>query len=73
MQGRTWIRQTHRWVSMAFTATVLLNIALLGQSDELRMTVAYLPLLPLGLLFLSGLYLFALPYLKKGQAAKRPE
>ena len=60
-----WIRQIHRWLSIAFVVTVLVNIAVLGQSDVIRRTVAFLPLLPLALLLLTGLYLFALPHATK--------
>jgi hypothetical protein len=60
-----WMRQSHRWVSVAFTITVVVNFAALGQPEKIRNTVAYLPLIPLAVLFLSGAYLFALPYLAK--------
>ena len=57
------IRQTHRWVSIAFTVTVIVNIVVMsvrpGQPPAL---VTYSPLLPLALLLFTGLYLFALPY-----------
>jgi hypothetical protein len=33
--------------------------------------VVYSPLPPLGLLMLSGLYMFALPYFRSGQAEKK--
>jgi hypothetical protein len=59
------MRQSHRWVSMAFTATVIVNFAVLGQSEKVRMSVVYLPLIPLAVLFFSGMYLFALPYLAR--------
>lgn len=73
MSWSTRIRQAHRWLSIAFTITVLVNIALLGQREAVRMAVAYLPLLPLALLLFSGLYLFALPSLVKRQKAGRPQ
>jgi len=59
-----WIRQTHRWVSMAFTLTVIANfVALsLGQGQPPNW-ITYSPLFPLALLLLTGLYLFALPYM----------
>ena len=55
------IRQTHRWLSMAFTLTVIANFAALTQGPPPDW-VTYSPLLPLALLMLTGLYLFALPY-----------
>jgi hypothetical protein len=56
-----WIRQTHRWLSMAFTFTVIANFVVMSQGTP-PPWVTYSPLLPLALLLLSGLYLFVLPY-----------
>lgn len=64
MNRNNWIRQTHRWLSIAFTVAVLVNIAAMGQQQP-AMWVGLLALFPLILLLLSGLYLFALPYLGK--------
>jgi hypothetical protein len=58
------IRQTHRWLSMAFTLTVIANFVAMARGTP-PAWVTYSPLLPLALLLLSGLYLFALPYLTK--------
>ena len=59
-----WVRQIHRWVSMAFTVTVIANFIALAQSGGAMPPpwVTYSPLLPLALLLFSGLYLFVLPY-----------
>jgi hypothetical protein len=58
-----WIRQIHRWVSIAFTLTVITNFAALAQGRGMPPSwITYSPLLPLALLLLTGLYLFALPY-----------
>lgn len=60
----TWnngIRQTHRWLSIVFTLTVIANFVAIG----MRKPVSWLYYLPLPFLFLllfSGLYMFALPY-----------
>ena len=59
-----WIRQFHRWVSMAFTVTVIANFVAMSQGTP-PAWVTYSPLLPLALLLFSGLYLFVLPYLIK--------
>ena len=56
-----WIRQGHRWVSIAFTATVIANFVARGFGEPAPWIV-YSPLLPLFLLLFSGLYMFALPY-----------
>ena len=64
MNWNNWIRQAHRWVSIAFTATVIANFVVLGMKKEIAW-VTYAPLLPLALLLFSGLYLFVLPYANK--------
>lgn len=57
-----WIRRVHRWVSVIFTLVVIAIFAALGLGKEPAQWVYYLPLLPLALLLVTGLYLFALPY-----------
>ena len=68
-----WIRQFHRWVSMAFTVTVIANfIALgIGQGKQPPPWVTYSPLAPLFLLLFSGLYLFVLPYTARSRSERR--
>jgi hypothetical protein len=74
----TWshrIRQSHRWISIAFTTTVLANFVAMGMrpGQQPPAWITYSPLLPLALLTFSGLYLFALPYLstRRGWRARR--
>lgn len=63
MSWNQFVRQAHRWVSIAFTLTVVANFVALAQGTGMPPPwVTYSPLLPLALLMLSGLYLFALPY-----------
>jgi hypothetical protein len=59
-----WIRQAHRWLSIAFTVTVAANF-IARASGPAADWITYSPLLPLALLLFSGLYLFALPYAVK--------
>jgi hypothetical protein len=60
------IRQTHRWVSIAFTLTVIANFIALGRGGGMPPPwVTYSPLLPLALLLITGLYMFVLPYATK--------
>jgi len=73
MKWSSWIRQAHRWVSVAFTVTVILNFAALKMDEATRMKLAFLPLLPLALLFFSGAYLFLLPYLAKWRSGRNVE
>jgi hypothetical protein len=65
-----WIRQVHRWVSIAFTLTVIANFVALAQGTGVPLPwVTYAPLLPLALLLFTGLYLFVLPYAGKWRAS----
>ena len=57
----SWFRQFHRWVSIAFTATVIANFVVRVKAAP-PSWVTYSPLLQLAILLLSGLYLFVLPY-----------
>lgn len=65
-----WIRQSHRWVSMLFTLTVVANFAAMTQGPP-PAWITYSPLLPLFVLMLTGLYLFALPYTAKWRSGAR--
>ena len=71
MNWNHWIRQIHRWLSIAFTLTVIANFAAMTRGKPPDW-VTYSPLLPLFLLLFSGLYLFVLPYTTKWRRA-RPE
>ena len=68
MDWNTWIRQSHRWVSIAFTLSVVFTSVALAQESP-AMWVSYLPLAPLALLAVTGLYLFVLPYATKWRRA----
>ena len=61
MDLNNWVRQSHRWLSIAFMVAVIANFVVMGLG-ELPFWVVYSPLLPLFLLLFSGLYLFTLPY-----------
>ena len=66
------IRQSHRWLSIVFTLTVIANFVALaiGKGEQPPALVTYSPLLPLALLTFSGLYLFAWPYTTKWRQRK---
>ena len=63
------VRQTHRWLSMAFTLTVIANFAVRAWGEP-PPWVTYAPLLPLFLLMFSGLYMFVLPYASRRRGAR---
>ena len=62
-----FIRQTHRWLSIIFTLTVIANFVAMtfGPAPAL---ITYSPLPPLFLMLLTGLYMFFLPYFPKKRA-----
>jgi hypothetical protein len=64
MNPNRWIRQIHRWLAMTFTVTVIVTFVALARAEPV-VWVSYVPLLPLALLLLTGLYLFLLPYATK--------
>ena len=65
-----WFRQTHRWVSIAFTLGVTVNGVAVVRGKYTGW-VGLLALVPLALLLFSGLYLFVLPYTSKWGRARR--
>lgn len=75
MNWNHWIRQTHRWLSIAFTLTVIANFIAIAQAGGGMPPplVTYSPLPPLALLLFSGLYLFVLPYLTKWRSGRRTD
>jgi hypothetical protein len=70
MKWNNRIRQIHRWLSIAFTVTVIANFIVLAQGEP-PAWVTYSPLLPLALLLFSGLYLFVLPYAARWRRGRR--
>jgi hypothetical protein len=63
-----WIRQFHRWVAFIFMLAVIANVIVnfvIVREEQLAFWVGSLTLIPLGLLMLSGLYLFVLPYVSR--------
>ena len=72
MNWNAWIRQTHRWLSIAFTVSVIVTFVALAQEKPVAW-VSYVPLLPLALLLFSGLYLFVLPYATKWRSGRRTD
>lgn len=70
MNWNRFMRQSHRWLSIFFTLTVIANFVALF-ADRQMAWLTYLPLLPLLLMLISGLYLFFLPYLQSRRAGRR--
>lgn len=62
MSSNMWIRQIHRWLSIAFTLAAIANIVALTMQVQATWIglLAFVPLIPL---LATGLYMFAQPYL----------
>jgi hypothetical protein len=81
MNWNKLIRETHRWLSIAFTVAVIVNIvAMLTQKpgseaagqDPSAILLGMLALIPLIVLLFTGLYLFALPYVTRWRRVDAP-
>lgn len=59
-----FIRQFHRWTSAAFMLSVIATTIALSQKEPV-MWMSYVPLAPLALLSLTGVYMFFKPYLQR--------
>ena len=66
------IRQTHRWLSTAFTLGFVFNGAAVAKG-KYAPWMGLLAGIPLAVLFITGLYLFLLPYFAawRTRAARR--
>jgi uncharacterized iron-regulated membrane protein len=70
MNWKTSLRQFHRWLSVAFTVAVIVNIVAMMQEKQ-AVWVGLLALFPLVLLMLTGLYLFVLPHATRWRGERR--
>lgn len=64
MNWNAGVRQSHRWLSVIFTVTVIANFAAMSVGEP-PAWVVYSPLPPLLFLLFTGLYMFALPYVAR--------
>ena len=72
MNWNKWIRQTHRWLSIAFTVAIIVNGVAVVQgkySSKLGLMAVFV----LALEFFTGLYLFVLPYASKWGSGRRTD
>jgi hypothetical protein len=70
MKLNNGIRRFHRWLSIAFTVAVIVTFVALAQEEPV-VWLTYLPLPPLVLLLLSGLYMFVEPHVARWRGARR--
>ena len=62
-----WIRQFHRWMSVAFTIGFIINLVAIARGGEPAFWIYLTALIPLFLLFPTGLYMFVQPYVARRQ------
>lgn len=70
MNWNRWIRQIHRWLSVAFTVVIIVNGVAVAERKYTN-TLGLSAVGVLALLFLSGAYLFVLPYAVKWRRERR--
>ena len=70
MNWNKWVRQTHRWLSIAFTVGVIVNFVAVAQK-KYTVWVGLLALVPLILQLVTAWYLFVLPYATKWRSGRR--
>jgi len=64
------IRQTHRWLSIAFTVAVIINGIAVVQG-KYNNKLGLMAVAVLALMWFTGMYLFVLPYAAKWRSARR--
>jgi membrane protein YdbS with pleckstrin-like domain len=67
-----WVRQLHRWLSIAFTLVVIFNGAAVFKHRYTNW-MGLLAVAALALMFFTGMYLFVLPYLTKWRSERRAD
>lgn len=72
MNWNKWIRQTHRWLSIALTVAIIINGVAVVQG-KYNNKLGLMAVAILALLWLSGAYLFVLPYANKWRSARRTD
>lgn len=58
MSLNTTIRQSHRWLGLLFTLTVVANFAAMALVGTPPAWLTYLPLAPLAIMIPTGIHLF---------------
>ena len=58
------MRQFHRWTSLVFTVAVIINLVAAAMKAQ-AVWIGLLALFPLILLMITGLYMFARPYMEQ--------
>jgi hypothetical protein len=65
-----WIRQTHRWLSIAFTVAVVINGVTVVQG-KYNAKLGLMAVAVLALMWVTGMYLWVLPYAARWRSGRR--
>ena len=72
MNWNRWIRVSHRWLAVAFTVVVIINGIAVVQG-KYNNKLGLLAVFVLALEYLTGIYLFGLPYALRWRSGPRAE
>ena len=72
MNRSQWIREIHRWLAIAFTVAVIINIVAVG-TGKYTNRLGLGAVIPVALLLFTGIYLFVLPYASKWRSGRRTD
>ena len=70
MSWNKFIRQTHRWLSVAFTLTIIIVGAAVVRGKYTN-SLGLVAVFVLAMMFLTGAYLFVLPFAAKWRSTRR--
>lgn len=70
MSWNKFIRQTHRWLSVAFTLTIII-VGAAAVRGKYTNSMGLVAVFVLALMFLTGAYLFVLPFAAKWRSPRR--
>lgn len=67
----SWFRRVHRWVAVAFVASVVLVTVVLATQEQPAEWIYLSPLLPLAIMVITGAVLFVQPYVARSRRSAR--
>lgn len=70
MSWNKFIRQTHRWLSVAFTLTIII-VGVAAVRGKYTNSMGLVAVFVLAMMFLTGAYLFVLPFAAKWRSTRR--
>lgn len=72
MNWSRWVRQVHRWLSIAFMLVVIFNGVAVFKHRYTNW-MGLLAVAALALMFFTGMYLFVLPHVIKWRSGRRAD